>query len=426
MILCRDYYNSLHPQGPPTKRDNHTGESGFASKQDRLTHQKKVRTWFMDPTKFKREIDAEQRKHPGKCIYHLCDNHSTVNCNVKLECDKGTQDKRSSGPISSASGQLRHITEEHYEDAIDDVPNDPVSEELSNDTSDASLQYFARVSNHYLRLVRSSSNATLRHNMKYPIIVDSGANFHMFCALDFFESMRPMSGKVILGDGKTSLEIHGIGTVKLCFENHSLLIENVRYVPDLAESIYSLFLHIQSPGFAVNSSFDEGLLIIFPDFTTKAIIGYNDIYLDATPVTRTSKSSLLQSASGLSSATINPAFCHHLTAFQNEVTLESKKIDNILDQLRYYYQDVKTRRQLDLEVPAGFRRQSEHQRLLKHHPLPASDISNSLDLPEDILHCPSEESTNFQDSVTNSSSTLPVPILRCVDKPSSSLPSKIT
>jgi hypothetical protein len=127
------------------------------------------------------------------------------------------------------------------------VPNDPVSEELSNDTSDASLQYFARVSNHYLRLVRSSSNATLRHNMKYPIIVDSGANFHMFCALDFFESMRPMSGKVILGDGKTSLEIHGIGTVKLCFENHSLLIENVRYVPDLAESIYSLFQHINSP-----------------------------------------------------------------------------------------------------------------------------------------------------------------------------------
>ncbi len=42
----------------------------------------------MDPVKFKRELDTEQRKYSGKCIYHLCDNHSTSNCNIKLECDK--------------------------------------------------------------------------------------------------------------------------------------------------------------------------------------------------------------------------------------------------------------------------------------------------------------------------------------------------
>jgi hypothetical protein len=37
--------------------------------------------------------------------------------------------------------------------------------------------------------------------------------------------------------------------------------------------IYSLFLHIQHPGHGLESSFDKGLYIIFPNFKTKAIIG---------------------------------------------------------------------------------------------------------------------------------------------------------
>ena len=71
------------------------------------------------------------------------------------------------------------------------------------------------MSNHYLHLVNSSSSVNLRHAMKYPIIANSGANFHKFCALEFFDSMTPMSGKVILSDGKTSLDIKGLGTVKM-------------------------------------------------------------------------------------------------------------------------------------------------------------------------------------------------------------------
>ena len=146
-----------------------------------------------------------------------------MSCNVKLECDKLVTDKKSSVLVSSSSGQLRHITEEQYEDAVTDEPSNSMSEEPCNDTSDASLHYFARVRNHYLRLVKSSSPVHIRHTMQYPIIVDNGANFHMFCALDFFESITPMSGKVILGDGKTTLDIHGIGTMKLCFGNQSLM-----------------------------------------------------------------------------------------------------------------------------------------------------------------------------------------------------------
>jgi hypothetical protein len=154
LILCRDYYNSLHPNGPPTKRNIHSGDSVFASKQDHLNHQKKIRHWFMDLVKFKREIDAEQRKYAGKCIYHLCDNHPTSNCNIKHECDKLISDKK-------PAGQLRHIMEEQYADASDDALVDIVSEDISNDTNEASLHYFARVSNHYLHLVRSSSSANL-------------------------------------------------------------------------------------------------------------------------------------------------------------------------------------------------------------------------------------------------------------------------
>ncbi|MFN9983563.1 MAG: hypothetical protein ACK53Y_26800, partial [bacterium] len=176
----------------------------------------------------------------------LCDNHSTAQCNVKIESDKTISEKRSSATTASAStsGHLRHIVEETFEDAQDDSPSDVASDDVSNDTNEASLHYFARVSNHYLRLVRNNVNPNQRHEMSYPIIADSGANFHMFSALEFFESITPMSGKVILGDGRTSLEIKGVGTIKLKFGNDCLLVPEVRYVPDLAESIYSLFLHI--------------------------------------------------------------------------------------------------------------------------------------------------------------------------------------
>jgi len=216
----------------------------------------------------------EQRKHSGKCVYHLCDNHSTSTCNVKLECEKLLAEKLTAPSSSSSySGQLHHITEEIYEDAIDMDSRDVESDDMTNNTNRASLHYYARVTNHYLCLVRSSDAANPRHAMKYPIITDSGANHHMFCDLIFFHSIVPATGRVILGDGKTSLNIEGIGTVKLKFGESILVIDNVRYIPSLAESIYSLFVHIQNPGHAVHSSFTDGLSIIFLDFESKALIG---------------------------------------------------------------------------------------------------------------------------------------------------------
>jgi hypothetical protein len=77
--------------------------------------------------------------------------------------------------------------------------------------------------------------------MDYPIIADSGANFHMFRDREFFLSLSPATGQVILGHGKTTLPIQGVGTIKLRIGAHILLVDNVRFVPGLSESIYSLF-----------------------------------------------------------------------------------------------------------------------------------------------------------------------------------------
>jgi hypothetical protein len=133
LILCRVFYNSLHPNGPPSKKDVHSDVNPFASKQDRINHQKKIRIWFLNPGKFKNALEMEQRKHSGKCVYHLCDNHSNSTCNVKIECEKLLAEKQTApSSSSSSSGQLHHITEEMYEDAIDMDSRDVESDDMTN------------------------------------------------------------------------------------------------------------------------------------------------------------------------------------------------------------------------------------------------------------------------------------------------------
>jgi hypothetical protein len=149
--------------------------------------------------------------------------------------------------------------------------------------------------------------------MAYPIIADSGANYHMFKEIEFFDSLTPTTGNVILGDGKTSLSIQGIGTVKMKIEEHELCIDNVRYVPDLAESIYSLFLHIKCPHHGLQSSFEDGLKIIFPEFTTSAILGKDDIYLDAVPCRSTVK---CLSDVQFSHMSLSPSVCRHTSQLE--------------------------------------------------------------------------------------------------------------
>ncbi len=126
----------------------------------------------MNPKKNAKEIEEEQCRHLGKCIFHLTASHQTTNCDVKKDCDKLLQAKKSSSTThpssTSTTGQLRHITEEEevsQDSLVDD--SSAVSNDDSNDTNDDVLNYFSRVSNHYLRLVKSTPDLITRHSMEF-------------------------------------------------------------------------------------------------------------------------------------------------------------------------------------------------------------------------------------------------------------------
>jgi hypothetical protein len=109
------------------------------------------------------------------------------------------------------------VKEDMFEDAVSEDTEDILSEAPSNDTNDDDLYYFSCMTNHYLCLVKVSLHlmATSRHSMRYPIIADSRANFHMFKEREFFDALHPANGRVILGDGKTELSIKGVGALSV-------------------------------------------------------------------------------------------------------------------------------------------------------------------------------------------------------------------
>jgi hypothetical protein len=150
----------------------------------------------------------------------------------------------------------------------------------------------------------------------------------------------------------------------------------------LSESIYSLFIHIKTPNHGLESSFDKGLILHFPDFSISALIGHEDIYLDMQP--------LPQHTSVLSSTLDHPpmtSFCRKLSDFTEEVDKETKHLDNLLKDLRDYYAFIKTKRQLGLDVPAGFRRESTHKQQF-------------------IMYSPPRKSSKISSNITENNSTL--------------------
>jgi len=354
LSLCRDFYNSVNPKGVNASRDA-TNTSDYNT---RMAQQKKVKEWFLQPSKFGKDIDREQKKYPDMCIFHLSKSHCTDNCYLKKECEKIRSQNKDSNTKSvtqngTTVGQLRHITEDVYEDAVESEGIEVVQDE-SNDTNEADLLYFARMTNHYLHLVKNSKSTNIRHSMKYPVIADSGANFHMFRDREFFVNITPATGRVLLGDGKTALPIEGVGTIHCVINGHDLLLHNVRYVPELSESVYSLFLHIKYPGHSLNSSFENGLFIGFP---------------------------------------------------------------------------VKSKRQLNMEVPAGFRQESVHSRNLLSYlnsNTHLKDYPTSLELTETLSEPTSTSLESSTSNTNSSSSTVVTPIIRSVDKVSSSLPKSVT
>jgi hypothetical protein len=113
---------------------------------------------------------------------------------VKKDCEKLIAEKKdgitTNTSTSSTPGHLRNVKEDLFEDAVSEDVADPMPDTSSNDTNEDDLYYFARVTNHYLRLVKASPSVLVhpRHQMQFPIIADSGANFHMFKEREFFEN----------------------------------------------------------------------------------------------------------------------------------------------------------------------------------------------------------------------------------------------
>jgi hypothetical protein len=100
--LCRDFYNSVNPKGP-SKRGRESDSDNRMSEAYRNAHHKKIKTWFLNPSRYKSELEAEQKKHHGKCIYHLSRSHTMENCHVKKECDATVAGRGSSNNSSSNS-----------------------------------------------------------------------------------------------------------------------------------------------------------------------------------------------------------------------------------------------------------------------------------------------------------------------------------
>jgi hypothetical protein len=208
-------------------------------------------------------------------------------------------------------------------------------------------------------------------------------------------------------------------------------------VPDLSESIYSLFLHVKTPNHGLESSYENGLFIKFPQFCTQANIG-DDIYLDMVPA---DLSNMDNSSFDTTAKVDTSDFCRHITQLNSDIQKETIHLDTILKDLRQYYASVKTKRQLGFDVPVGFRQDNDLQRQFRSHTLPrhlSLEESQStstdkvlLDTSLDSISLPLQLGSSItlellpiidHDSTVPSPEPLPIPLVRSVDKPSTSLP----
>jgi hypothetical protein len=83
LVLCRHYFNSVNPQGL-IKYDS-LSDKTFITPSVRAIHHKKVNQWFFNPGKFHSEIEASEKQHGGKCIYHLAKCQPTADYSNKKD-----------------------------------------------------------------------------------------------------------------------------------------------------------------------------------------------------------------------------------------------------------------------------------------------------------------------------------------------------
>jgi hypothetical protein len=114
--------------------------------------------------------------------------------------------------------------------------------------------------------------------------------------------------------------------------------------------------------------------------------------------------------------------CRHTIQDQLEINHEHAQLNHILQHLRHYYSDIKTKRQLNLDLPAGFRQDSTAQRNFKEFlppakSSPATNLSDqfhrlsTLSELSDDSPSPVDTLVSNPASVTNESNIVHVPIL---------------
>jgi len=83
-------------------------------------------------------MEAEQAKHPGKCLYHLTKSHPTCDCYIKKECEELVATRKPEGlALTYCNWSTNNIKEELDEEIVDDDITDTFPE--SNDTNEKDL-----------------------------------------------------------------------------------------------------------------------------------------------------------------------------------------------------------------------------------------------------------------------------------------------
>jgi len=165
---CHDIYHSVNPKGINNRETSNTFDYNT-----RMAQQRRFASGSYSLQNFAKKLKRNKESIKDSNVKSFSQNSSTV-------------------------VPFCHVTEELYEDAVDDAEASNDIHDESNDTNETDLLYFSRMTNHYLCLVKSSTHVNIRHSMQL-----------------------------------------GVGTVHCTIDGHDLILENVRYVPDLSETIYS-------------------------------------------------------------------------------------------------------------------------------------------------------------------------------------------
>ena len=275
-------------------------------KKTDLARQARIRTCIVagtfDPKDFMKEVGK------GCCIWHNVPSHDHPDCNAindllelnpnqryynkPMQSNKQIQWARgqklpppppptrpgilkppSSAPTTTppaSTPTARHV-QNTTQTADDNVHMDTIDEVV--ETLDSMLQNTV-TDNHSNNSVSNYSPCDNNKNQssntsinKYRFVLDSGAYPHMCKHPELFINMQPTTDQsVTLADGKSTTPVRGIGNIKIQLKNNTITLDNVLYVPQLSESLFSAKKHQEQQGNYIHIA-ENHATVAFPTFT---------------------------------------------------------------------------------------------------------------------------------------------------------------